>query len=100
MQDNKFNLLDPNVSFDENDNGLLIRKDQIITDEFLDGLKADREASRGRAGEYHKVASIPTAVVEKWLREGFDIWRETPQAIVKKLHEENLTAFLATEKRI
>lgn len=100
MQNNKLNLIDPNVDFDENENGLVIRKEQIITDEFLDGLKEDRAASKARAGEYHKVASIPTAVVEKWLREGFDIWRETPQAIVKKLHDENLTAFLATEKRI
>jgi hypothetical protein len=93
-------LIDPTVSFDDVDDKLLIRKDQTITSEFLDDLKEDRHASKDRAGEYHKIASVPTVVVEKWLREGFDIWRETPQSILKKLRDENLQAFIATEKRI
>jgi hypothetical protein len=93
-------IIDPNVSFDDVDDKLLIRKDQTITQEFLEGIKEDRLASNSRAGEYHKVASVPTVVVEKWLREGFDIWRETPQAILKKLRSENLDAFIATTKRI
>jgi hypothetical protein len=50
-----------------------------------------------------KLASIPTVVVEKWMREGFDILTDrniTPAQIVKKLKEENLDGFLATEKRL
>lgn len=100
MNDKNIKLLDAEVTFDNKDDDLLIRKDQIITDEFLKGLAQDREDSRARAGEYHKIASIPTVVVEQWLRQGFDIWRETPQAILKRLRDENLTAFIATEKRI
>lgn len=79
---------------------LTVRKDQIITDAFLDGLKEDRMASKARAGDFHKVASIPVVVVEKWLREGFDIYRESASAILKKLRDEDLQAFIATEKRI
>lgn len=80
--------------------GLTIRKDQEITSDFLDGLKEDRMESRARANEFHKVASIPVVVVEKWLREGFDIYREDLKAIMKKLHAEDLQAFIATEKKV
>ncbi len=80
--------------------GLTIRKDQEITSDFLDGLKEDRMASKARANEFHKVASIPVVVVEKWLREGFDIYREDLKSIMKKLHAEDLQAFIATEKKV
>ena len=50
-----------------------------------------------------KVASIPTAVVEKWMREGFNIMTDkniTAKQIVNKLKSENLDAFLTTEKSL
>lgn len=93
-------LADVSWDIDENMEGLLIRKDQEITSTFLDGLKEDRLNSKDRAREYHKVASIPVVVVEKWLREGFDIYREDLKSIMKKLRDEDLTAFIATEKKV
>jgi len=47
-----------------------------------------------------RVASIPTVVVEKWMREGFNIWEVTGQEIVKRLKEQNLDGFMATDKRV
>jgi hypothetical protein len=50
-----------------------------------------------------KVASIPVAVIEKWMREGFDVMRDkniTAKEIVNKLKNENLDAFLTTEKSL
>ena len=47
-----------------------------------------------------RVASIPTAVVEKWMREGFNLWEADGKEIVRKLKAEHLDMFLATEKRI
>jgi len=47
-----------------------------------------------------RVASIPTVVAEQWLREGFNIYEETGAAIVKRLQEQDLTAFMTTDKRI
>jgi hypothetical protein len=47
-----------------------------------------------------RVASIPTVVVEQWLREGFNIWEATGPEIVKRLRDQNLDGFMATEKRI
>lgn len=90
------------VQWDINDNvdGLLVRKDQEITSDFLDQLADDRLASKAPAGDFHKIASIPVVVVEKWLREGFDIYREDAKAILKKLRDEDLTAFIATTKKV
>jgi hypothetical protein len=47
-----------------------------------------------------RVASIPTAVVEQWMREGFNIWEATGQEIVKRLKDQALDGFMATNKRI
>ena len=47
-----------------------------------------------------RVATIPAIFVEKWLREGFNVYREPLKEIVKKLHREGLTDFLATERSV
>ncbi len=96
-------LADVDWSIGEHVDGLFIRKDQEITDEFLDDLKDRRFASSSvREKDYMHVASIPTAVVEKWAREGFDILKGkfTAREIVDRLRKENLEAFLATNKRV
>ena len=53
-------------------------------------------------GDFERIASIPTVVVEKWMREGFNIWDKNVKAseIVARLNKENLQAFLTTTKRI
>jgi hypothetical protein len=93
-------LSDVHWAIGDNTDGLLVRKDQEITSEFLNQLADERLASKAPAKDYHKLASIPVVVVEKWLREGFDIYRESAQAILKKLRDEDLTAFIATSKRV
>lgn len=96
----KIVLRDVEWDIDANMDGLLVRKDQEITSDFLDQLADDRLASKAPSGDFHKLASIPVVVVEKWLREGFDIYQESAQAILKKLRDEDLTAFIATTKRV
>jgi len=93
-------LTDVTWAIGDNPDGLLIRKDQEITSDYLSQLSDDRLASKGRSNDFHKIASIPVVVVEKWLREGFDIYREDAKAILKKLRDEDLTAFIATTKRV
>ena len=77
---------------------------QNISQQFLDDLKDARNESTKKAmGEFHRVASIPTVIVEKWMREGFNIMTDrniTGADIVKRLKAENLDAFLTTEKSI
>jgi len=84
------------------DAGTLVRKHtQTISQAFLDDLKDARNQSTTKPmGELHRVASIPTVVAEKWLREGFDLWEATGEQIVRKLQTEDMGMFMATEKRV
>lgn len=97
-------LINPDITFeDDTDNALVVKKEQAIPQSFLDRLKESRdESSNNRMGDYHRVASIPTVVVEKWMREGFNIWDKnvTAKEIVARLKLESLDAFLTTTKSI
>jgi len=94
-------LIQSDTDFIDHSDGLLRKHTQQISQSFLDDLKDARNESTSKPmGEFHRVASIPTVVVEKWLREGFNIWEASGPEIVKRLKAENLDAFMATEKRI
>lgn len=88
-------------AFDEDADGLILAQSQDIPESWADWLAAKRRESweNRKNTEYLHVASIPSIFVTKWLREGFDIWTAPNKEIVKKLHLEDLTGFLATEKR-
>lgn len=92
-------LILPRYLFKDDDT--TIQATQEIPDDFLTECHENRVAStEGRMGEYHQFASIPTAVVDMWMRQGFNIYQEPMSAIVKRLRSEDLTAFLTTEKRL
>lgn len=97
-------LINPHITFeDDSDNALVVKKEQAIPQSFLDRLKTARdESSNNKMGDYHRVASIPTVVVEKWMREGFDIYDKnvTAKDIVARLKLEHLDYFLTTTKSV
>lgn len=98
-------LIDPTYEFIEGDcpeRKLVIKHTQEITPEFLDKAKEDRVVSSKPSGDFHKFASIPTSVVEKWQREGFDIlkYNYSAKEIMAKLSKEDLGAFITTTKRL
>ena len=83
--------------------GVFRKHTQQISQSFLDNVAEQRNRSREqRENEFMSVAQIPTIVVEKWMREGFDIFSGEHSAadIVKRLKRENLDAFLTTEKSV
>jgi len=98
------NLINQQITFeDDSDNALVIKREQHIPQSFLDRLKTERDATEvQRMGDFHRVASIPVAVVEKWMREGFNIYDKNIKAsdVLKKLRNEQLDAFITTTKRI
>ena len=95
------NLLNVHTEFLQEGTDLVRKHTQNISQAFLDDLKDSRNASKEHLeGEFMRVASIPTAVIEQWMREGFNIYEVTGAEIVKRLKEQNLDAFLATNKRI
>jgi hypothetical protein len=80
-----------------------IIKAQEIPSDFIQSLRDEKAASANtRAQEFHRFASIPVAVIEKWLREGFNIYDKnvTAKEIVARLHKEGLTDFLTSSKRL
>lgn len=84
------------------EDGKLFRvTEQDFPDSYWDGLKWAREQdSKQRCGELWRVASIPAIFVTKWLDQGFNIYQAPLKDIIKKLHQEGLTDFLTTEKRV
>ena len=103
MTNHDINLIGINTLYDEDADGVFRKHTQNISQSFLDNLAEQRKASAGRKeGEFMRVASIPTVVVEKWMREGFNIMSGEHSAaeIVKRLKQENLEAFLTTEKSV
>ena len=87
------------VSFSETPDGLLVKHEQHIPDEFLSDLKREREDSLSTpAGTFHRVASIPTVVADKWAKEGFDIYRAPIKDILARLRKHELEAFITSNK--
>lgn len=94
-------LLQNETDFMQEHGQLLQKHTQHISQSFLDDLKDARNDSGSKpTGDMMRVASIPTAVVEKWMREGFNIWEAKGSEIVRKLKNEDLDMFLTTNKRV
>lgn len=94
------NMIDSGFSIDENTDGLVIQTYQEIPKSFTDALKQERfdNSQITKTGEYHRVASVPQVVVDKWIREGFDFWNANHKQILAKLTMENLTDFITSDK--
>lgn len=94
-------LHDIAVDFDENSEGLVIQKAQEIPQDYIDSLKDHRFESKNRpSGEYHRAASIPVVIVEKWLKEGYDVYNEPVRKTLAKLKAEGLDYFITTDKQL
>jgi hypothetical protein len=95
-------IIESQVEFLEGDQEtpLIIKRFQDIPQDYLDALAEDRKASSGRAGEFHKACSIPAALHEAWLRQGYDCTKEPVKKTLAKLKAEGLDYFIATEKRL
>jgi len=83
----------------EGDN-VTFKNTQNITTAFLDDLKDSRNASsETREKDFQRVASIPVVVHEQWIREGFDLYKASVKEITKRLRDQSLDYFMATDKR-
>ena len=96
-----YQFITPSYKMLEDQDALTIQRTQEITPEFLDECSENRLRSVGKPmGEFHQFASIPTAVVEQWLREGFDVYKESAKAIVARLRKNDLGAFITTQRSL
>jgi hypothetical protein len=94
-------LLSADTQLGFNVDGMFQEHTQAIPSEFLDTLKDERSAKTNiMAGDYERVCSVPTFVVELWLRQGFDYYRESARACIKRLRDQGLEHFITTPKRV
>ena len=93
-------LLDAEPDFLDSPDGLIVRKQQLISSNLLNEAHEARADDTGHYGEFREVASIPTLVVEIWKQQGFDIHEHSAHEIVKRLHQQDLQAFITTTKSV
>lgn len=81
-----------------------IARHQHIPQSFLDECKAERDFgfAKGALPEAVTVARVPVAVVETWLRQGFNIWDKDvdDRAIVRRLRAQGLDHFITTSRKV
>lgn len=87
------------VDFQENTDGLVIEKTQDLPEWWLQSLKDERFDSKNRrSNEFHRAASIPAALHEQWLAQGYDCTKEPIRKTLAKLKAEGLDAFITSDK--
>lgn len=93
-------IIDSDVKYDEYTDGFVVETFQAIPQTFTDSLKQERfENSQNRTPDgYHRAASIPVVVIDKWMREGFNFYDESGPAIITRLKQENLDGFITSDK--
>ena len=93
-------LLGVETEYLQEGNNVTFKHTQEITPAFMDDLRDSRNASsETREKDFQRVASIPVAVHEQWLREGFDLYKASVKEITKRLRDQSLDYFMATDKR-
>lgn len=98
-EQNKLNFSEVQVDFDENTEGLVVEKTQALPDWWLQSLKDERfESKNRRTNEYHRAASIPAALHELWLSQGYDCTKEPIRKTLAKLKADGLDAFITSDK--
>lgn len=94
-------LIASDFNVGENADGTFIEQYQEIPQWWIDNIQAAKvDTKHSRAGEYHRAASIPQVVVDKWLSEGYDVFKEPVAKTLAKLRSENLDYFITTEKNL
>jgi hypothetical protein len=81
---------------------LAIKRQQFIPRSFIDDIRKEREDSiTTPAGDtLYRVARIPTQIIDRWHREGFDYVRAPVREILRKLAKDQEEHWITTKKRI
>jgi hypothetical protein len=78
-----------------------VYREQNIPDWYLDQLKDERiESANAPAKDFHRVASIPVALVEKMQMAGIDPYKAPVADIVKWIKHNGYDKFLTSSKSL
>lgn len=81
------------ILFDDQGQGIITTQ-QELGEDFWTHLEDAKENFAFRHNGLTPVASIPEALANKWLREGFDLWSAPANEIIKKLRMDGYDAFV------
>lgn len=73
---------------------------QTIPDHFTQDIQDRFTGAKEATGELLFVGSVPAAVADRWLREGYDVFKEPIRNTLARLKAENMGKFVGTSKRI
>lgn len=94
-------LLETNVDLLEAGGELGVRYTQDIPDHFIQDIQDRFTGANDRIdGNFLFVGSVPAAVADRWMREGYNVYQEPIRKTLAKLKAENFGKFVATSKRI
>jgi hypothetical protein len=94
-------LIAADFDIKEGTEGTIIEQYQEVPQWWIDQLKEYKaDTKHAPSGEYHRAASIPQVVVDKWLAEGYDVFKEPVSKSLAKLRAEGLDYFITTEKNL
>jgi hypothetical protein len=79
---------------DATDNSDVITSYQHLGRDFYEDLENAKEAFAFRLNGLTPVATIPEALANKWIREGFDFWSAPANEIIRKLRIDQYDNFI------
>ena len=79
---------------DATDDSDAIVSEQYLGKDFWDDLSNAKEAFRYKLDGMTPVATIPEALANKWIREGFDFWKAPAKEIIQKLRIDGYNDFV------
>lgn len=89
------NLISPKETLILNEDGQdVITTEQELGSDFWQDLQEAKDDWKMRADGYTSVASIPTSLVNQWIRQGFDFWNAPANEITKRLRLEGYEQFI------
>lgn len=94
-------LIDTNVSLVPNvGDEYAVKFTQDIPSDFLQDIQDRFTGKTEQVGNFLFVGSVPTAIADRWMREGYNIYEEPIRKTLAKLRAENLQKFIGTSKNI
>lgn len=94
-------FLETNVDLIETGSGELgVHYTQEIPDHFIQDIQDRFTGANDPTGNFLFVGAVPAAVADRWMREGYNVFKEPIRNSLARLKAENFGKFVATSKTI
>lgn len=93
-------LIDTNVALLESAGELGVHYTQDIPDHFVQDIQDRFTGANDATGNFLFVGSVPSALADRWMREGYNVFEEPIRKTLAKLKAENYGKFVGTSKSI